>query len=81
MEVTVNLLDLKEQVTQLEKDVARAEGSLTPLLMELKVELGADNLKDAQRKLQVLKTKAEEVRDDADKALSQFEKKWGQLLQ
>lgn len=75
----MNLLEVKEQIARLEKDCARAEGSLESLKARLQ-EFGYKSVSEAKQALQRMKDKEQHTRKEVDRELQQFEEKWGELL-
>lgn len=72
---------LKSQVEQLQSEADRAAGALEQLMGRLEAEFGCKTLKAAERLLAKLEGETEAAEVAYNKALKEFEKKWGSYLE
>ena len=71
---------LVSQVETIQRDINRAEGSLSTQLEKLKEEFNCANIESAQKLLEKLKKEAEKNEKDFQTALEEFEDKWSDVL-
>jgi len=71
---------LVDQVETIQRDINRAEGSLSTQLEKLKEEFKCNDIESAQKLLEQLKTDANKNEKDFQAALEKFEDKWSDVL-
>ena len=71
---------LVSQVETIQRDINRAEGSLSTQLEKLKEEFKCNDIESAQKLLEKLKTDATKNEKDFQAALEKFEDKWSDVL-
>ena len=71
---------LVNQVETIQRDINRAEGSLSTQLEKLKEEFDCNNIESAQKLLEKLKKDAAKNEKDFQTALENFEDKWSNVL-
>lgn len=72
---------LKEKVEEAQSKADKAEGALNEVLKTIKKEFGCKSLKEAKVKLKKLKKEEAKAEEEFDKAMTEFEEKWGELLE
>jgi len=71
---------LKEQIEKAEKAANKAEGALEQTMAELKVEFNCFNLVEAQELLEKILTEEKTVTASFDKAVTEFQERWQDVL-
>lgn len=69
--------DLKRQIEQKQQEADRAEGALEQLKGKLKEDFGCPTLQKAEEKLNEMLSQKEKIEREFEKALQEFDKKWG----
>jgi len=70
-------VDLKRRVEQAQQKADKAEGALEQVMEQLKEKFGCSTLKDAKKKLTLLKEQEQEIKIKFEDALEEFEENWG----
>ena len=70
-------VDLKRRVEQAQQKADKAEGALEQVMEQLKEKFGCSTLKDAKKKLTLLKEQEQELKIKFEDALEEFEENWG----
>lgn len=73
------ILQYRKQIDQAHRQVAMAEGALERSLKDLS-DLGCDSIAEGETKLKRLRTKVAKLKKEANDKLTQFEKKWRDVL-
>lgn len=71
---------LKKRVDKLRADVSRAEGALEQLLARLTTDFDCEDLESAELLLEELELKAKREEESYNRALQEFNEKWGDKL-
>lgn len=71
---------LQQQVEQHKRDADRAAGALQQLYQRLRMEFKCMDLKQGKRLLVKLQTQEQELSQQFDVALAEFEKQYGDVL-
>jgi hypothetical protein len=72
---------LKDDCEELQREASRAEGGLEQTMARLKDEHGCDDLKSAKALAAKLRKDAEKAEAEYNKALTEFDRKWGNVLE
>ena len=74
-----SLLDLKEKITKSKTDKAQAEGKKKGLLERMEADHGVKTIKKANKKIETLQERADELTEEINEGLEALEEKYGKL--
>ena len=69
-------IDLKRRVDEAQQKADKAEGALEQVIEQLKEKFGCSTLKEAKKKLTLLRKQEQEMKIKFEKALEEFEEDW-----
>ncbi len=72
---------LKRDVDDMQREVSRAEGSLSTLLKRLEDQFGCKTEEEGRKLLQKMERKQEKIEDQFKDALEEFEEKWKEIVE
>jgi len=72
---------LKDKVDRLKADAERAKGAFDSVMDRLADDCGCNSIEEAEEKLGKLKTERDKAEKSYEKAMSTFQKKWGEKLE
>ena len=73
-------IEFKKRVELAQQKADKAEGALRQVMKQLKDKFGYSTLKAAKRKLKLMEKQEQKAKAEFEKAIEEFEEKWGDKI-